>query len=164
MTGKPAATLSAVTLDAHFAAALSPASAADRAAAIEDLLHEADLRPSASPISSLDYRLRLAYESHRLTLELRDAEAQLVARHLLSLTPFKQPLRAYYALCAAYEQRVRSDPPDRIETLDRARRHQHDALAELLRERLDGKLDMGHDTARRLMTLISSLFNDTDLI
>ena len=38
-----------------------------------------------------------------------------------------------------------------------ARRGVHDSAAELLRERLDGKIELDFDTARRLFTLICVL-------
>jgi len=44
-----------------------------------------------------------------------------------------------------------------IETIDMARRGVHNQAAELLVERLDGKIEVDFDTARRLFTLICVL-------
>ncbi len=44
-----------------------------------------------------------------------------------------------------------------VETIDMARRGVHNDAAELLRERLDGKIELDFDTARRLFTLICVL-------
>jgi hypothetical protein len=44
-----------------------------------------------------------------------------------------------------------------IETVDMARRGIHNEAAELLRERLAGKIEIDFDTARRLFTLICVL-------
>ena len=57
----------------------------------------------------------------------------------------------------------RLDEPSRtsllaqIEALDMGRRGLHNEGSELLRERLDGKIEVDHDTARRLFTLICAL-------
>ena len=47
--------------------------------------------------------------------------------------------------------------PQQIETIDMARRGIHNAAAELLKERLDGNIDIDFNTARRLFTLICVL-------
>ena len=44
-----------------------------------------------------------------------------------------------------------------IEALDMGRRGLHNEGSELLRERLAGKIEVDHDTARRLFTLICAL-------
>ncbi len=46
---------------------------------------------------------------------------------------------------------------ERIEAVDMGRRGIHDEGAELLRERLAGKIDFDHKTARRLFTLLCAL-------
>ena len=47
--------------------------------------------------------------------------------------------------------------PAQIEALDMGRRGLHNEGSELLRERLDGKIELDLDTARRLFTLICAL-------
>ena len=51
----------------------------------------------------------------------------------------------------------REAPPSQIETLDMSRRAVHNEGSQLLLERLSGKIDIDHDTARRLFTLICVL-------
>ena len=46
---------------------------------------------------------------------------------------------------------------DALQTVDMARRAIHNQAAELLIERLDGKIEVDFDTARRLFTLICVL-------
>jgi uncharacterized protein (UPF0262 family) len=52
---------------------------------------------------------------------------------------------------------VRQATPQQIETIDMARRGIHNEAAELLQERLRGKIEVDFDTARRLFTLICVL-------
>jgi len=60
-------------------------------------------------------------------------------------------------ICDSYYQAIRSASPAQIEAIDMGRRGLHNEAAELLRQRLDGKLVVDFDTARRLFTLIFAL-------
>jgi uncharacterized protein (UPF0262 family) len=75
---------------------------------------------------------------------------------LLSLTPFKRVLKDYFAVCESYYAALR-DAPLRLEAIDMGRRSLHDDGANLLRERLKGKIAIDFVTARRLFTLICAL-------
>ena len=46
----------------------------------------------------------------------------------------------------------------RIESIDMARRGVHNDVAELLRDRLEGKVETDLNTARRLITLLFALY------
>ena len=76
---------------------------------------------------------------------------------ILSLGRFRRPIRDYFAICDSYYQAIRTSTADQIETVDMARRAVHNESAELLMERLDGKVELDFDTARRLFTLICVL-------
>ena len=76
---------------------------------------------------------------------------------VLALGRFRRPIRDYFAICDSYFQAIRQATPQAIETIDMARRGIHNEAAELLRERLAGKIDVDFDTARRLFTLICVL-------
>ena len=56
-----------------------------------------------------------------------------------------------------YYQAIRKATAQEIETIDMARRGVHNEAAELLLERLDGKVETDFATARRLFTLICVL-------
>ncbi|MGN6122724.1 MAG: UPF0262 family protein, partial [Sphingomonas oligoaromativorans] len=70
---------------------------------------------------------------------------------------FRRSIKDYFAICDSYYQAVRQQTPQQIETVDMARRGLHNDAAELLRERLNGKIELDFDTARRLFTLICVL-------
>ena len=76
---------------------------------------------------------------------------------MLALGRFRRPIKDYFAICDSYYQAIRQATPQQIETIDMARRGIHNDAAELLRERLAGKIEVDFDTARRLFTLISVL-------
>jgi uncharacterized protein (UPF0262 family) len=79
-------------------------------------------------------------------------------RIFLSLTPFRRVLKDYHQLCQTYYAAIREAPPARIEAIDMGRRGLHDDGSHLLRDRLNGKIEMDFDTARRIFTLISALY------
>ena len=76
---------------------------------------------------------------------------------MLGLARFRRPIRDYFAICDSYYAAIRNATPAQIETVDMARRGIHNEAAELLKERLEGKIDVDFDTARRLFTLICVL-------
>ena len=78
-------------------------------------------------------------------------------RHILSLSPFRTLIKDYFMICDSYYQAIRTATPDKIEAIDMGRRGLHNEGSELLRERLDGKIEIDLDTARRLFTLICAL-------
>jgi uncharacterized protein (UPF0262 family) len=75
----------------------------------------------------------------------------------LSMKPFRRLIRDYFMICESYFEAIRTASPERIETIDQARRAMHDESAEVLRERLASQAEVDMDTARRLFTLISVL-------
>ena len=77
--------------------------------------------------------------------------------HILSLTPFRRVIKDYFLICESYYNAIRSASPSQIEAIDMGRRGLHNEAAQLLIDRLEGKITVDFDTARRLFTLISSL-------
>ena len=76
---------------------------------------------------------------------------------ILGLARFRRPIRDYFAICDSYYQAIRKATAAEIETIDMARRAIHNDAADLLLERLEGKVETDHPTARRLFTLICVL-------
>ncbi|MEL6408993.1 MAG: UPF0262 family protein [Pseudomonadota bacterium] len=103
------------------------------------------------------YRVGLSIREKRLVFDVRlENETRVVEFHL-SLSPFRQVVKDYWAICESYFDAVKNLPPSQIETIDMARRGIHNEGARVLEERLDGKAIIDNDTARRLFTLICVL-------
>ena len=66
-------------------------------------------------------------------------------------------LKDYHQVCESYYAAVHNAPA-RIEAIDMGRRGLHDDGSNLLIQRLDGKIELDFDTARRLFTLLSALY------
>ena len=84
-------------------------------------------------------------------------DGELVATHILSLTPFRRIVKDYYMICESYYAAIRTSTPSQIEAIDMGRRGLHNDGSQTLLERLAGKIEIDFDTARRLFTLVCVL-------
>lgn len=103
------------------------------------------------------YRIALSVEEGRLAIAIAREDGSALETYVLGLGRFRRPIKDYFAICDSYYQAIRQATPQQIETVDMARRGIHNEAAELLKERLEGKIEIDFDTARRLFTLICVL-------
>jgi len=103
------------------------------------------------------YRVGLSIREKRLVFDIDTETGEKAAEFHLSLSPFRQVVKDYWAICESYFDAVKNMPPSQIETIDMARRGIHNEGARILTERLEGKADIDNDTSRRLFTLICVL-------
>jgi uncharacterized protein (UPF0262 family) len=131
----------------------------ERRIAIFDLIEENLFRPVRAVAAGHDgpYRLKLAVSDGRLVMDIADEAQQPLETLILALGRFRRPVRDYFAICDSYFQAIRKATAQEIETIDMARRGIHNEAAEMLLERLDGKVETDFPTARRLFTLICVL-------
>jgi uncharacterized protein (UPF0262 family) len=145
--------LQSVVIDDALLAASTRDQEQEREIAIYDLLESNVFEPEGG--EGGPYDLKLGLIDNKLVFEVSGPAYQ--KRHLLSLSPFKGVLKDYFMVCESYYQAIRGSTPVQIETLDMGRRGLHNEGSELLRGRLAGKIEVDHDTARRLFTLICAL-------
>jgi len=131
----------------------------ERRIAIYDLIEENCFKPlrAVERGATGPYRLRLSVSDGRLALAIADDGDQLLEELILGLARFRRAIKDYFAICDSYYQAIRKATPAEIETIDMARRAIHNRAAELLIERLEGKVETDFATARRLFTLICVL-------
>jgi uncharacterized protein (UPF0262 family) len=144
-----------VTIDEASLGRGSPDQEHERAVAIFDLLERN--RFALPEFDGGPYAVHLALVERRLAFEVRDAADAPLVTHHLSLTPLNRLIKDYALVCDSYYAAIRTAPPSRIEAIDMGRRGLHDEAATKLVERLAGKVEIDHDTARRLFTLIYTL-------
>lgn len=152
---KSAKRLVAVTLDENSIGRSSPDIEHERAVAIYDLIEENSFAPAEH--EGGPYSLHLSMAENRLVFDVRLADGKPVVAHFLSLNPFRRIVKDYFLVCDSYYQAIRTATPDRIEAIDMGRRGMHDEGSRILMERLEGKVTIDFDTARRLFTLICVL-------
>ncbi len=131
----------------------------ERRIAIFDLIEENSFRPLRAWDAGHQgpYRLKLSCADGRLVLEIAGEDEAPLETLILGLGRFRRPIRDYFAICDSYYQAIRKATAAEIETIDMARRGVHNEAAELLLERLEGKVETDFPTARRLFTLICVL-------
>ncbi|NIY72027.1 UPF0262 family protein [Marivivens donghaensis] len=130
----------------------------ERKVAMFDLLEENsfDLPAKDGKVDG-PYKLALSIRERRLVFDIRNEAGDPASEIHLALGPFRQVVKDYFQICASYFDAVKTASPSQIETIDMARRGIHNEGANILQERLDGKCEVDHDTARRLFTLICVL-------
>ncbi|ODN69571.1 UPF0262 family protein [Methylobrevis pamukkalensis] len=144
-----------VTLDEASIATSTADIEHERRVAIYDLIEDNVFEPIGRDPGPV--RLRLSIIDRKLVFDITDPDGEPVVTHILSLTPFRRVVKDYFLICDSYYQAIRSASPSRIEAIDMGRRGLHNEGSRLLMERLDGKITIDLDTARRLFTLLCVL-------
>jgi uncharacterized protein (UPF0262 family) len=103
------------------------------------------------------YALSIGVEENRLVLDVRDAGGQPLRKFILALKPFQRLIKDYFTVCDSYYSAITQAGPAQIEAIDMGRRGLHNEGSALLRDRLADKIEMDHETARRLFTVICVL-------
>lgn len=129
----------------------------ERKVAIFDLLEENLFALPGREGATGPYRLNLAVRERRLVFEVRSEAEEPAAEFHLSLSPFRQIIKDYFQICESYFDAVKKLPPSQIEAIDMGRRGIHNEGARVLKERLEGKVEIDDLTSRRLFTLICVL-------
>lgn len=131
----------------------------ERRIAIFDLIEDNVFEPEKSYMGDYPgpYNLILSVQEGRLIWNIRTQNDEPLEMLIFGLARFRRPIRDYFAICDSYYMAIRKSSASEIETIDMARRGVHNEAAELLMERLDGKIKVDFATARRLFTLICVL-------
>ncbi|HTN41243.1 MAG TPA: UPF0262 family protein [Asticcacaulis sp.] len=127
----------------------------ERKVAMFDLIEKNSFVPEGTAEGQGPFDLRLALEDNRLVFDITGPD--FARKIMLSLAPFKMMLRDYRMICESYYEALKNATPAQIESIDMGRRGVHNDGAELLTERLKGKIAIDHETARRLFTLVNAL-------
>lgn len=126
----------------------------ERRVAVFDLIEKNSFQPVGADRGP--YALKLSLQDSRLVFDI--AGPDFARAHGLSLTPLKTVLRDYLLICESYYEALRGSSASQIESVDMGRRGLHNEGAEQLKARLDGKIELDHETARRLFTLVCALY------
>lgn len=131
----------------------------DREIALRDLEASSFFEPCGdfNRGSGGPYDLTLSVEDGRLVFRTLTAAGEALPVLVLSLKPYRRLIKDYFLIVRSYDEAMREGKPSRIEAIDMGRRGLHNEGAGLLIERLEDKIAMDLDTARRLFTLICVL-------
>lgn len=143
-----------IRLDQPDAPRLTPEAEHERSIAIYDLIEENSF---SLPDADGPYHLVLRSDARHIHFDVRNVEDLPLAGFFLAMGPFRRIIRDYKMVCETYYNAIRTKTPSQIQSIDMGRRSLHNEGADLLKERLDGKVSMDDTTARRLFSLICVL-------
>ena len=152
------ARLARIVLDGEALVRLSPLLEADRAQAVADL--QADNRFLPLRLTCAEpgpYALHLSIQEGRLVFDIRCLDERKLHMTVLALGPFRRLIKDYQMLVDSHMLAVAEGREARTQAIDMGRRGLHNEGAQLLRERLAGKVAIDFATARRLFTLVCVL-------
>jgi uncharacterized protein (UPF0262 family) len=124
----------------------------ERKVALFDLIESNHFAPAVEHPGP--YKLYLSAEETRLIFDIRSADDAELTRVPLALQPFRGIVKDYFKVCESYYQAIKGATPSRIEAIDMGRRGLHDEGSRMLQSELAGRIEIDHDTARRLFTLL----------
>jgi uncharacterized protein (UPF0262 family) len=103
------------------------------------------------------YNVVLSLADNRLVFDVSEQDGSAVRKLLLSLTTLRRVIKDYFMICDSYYDAIRSSTPGQIEAIDMGRRGLHNEGSQILTEKLADKVEVDHDTSRRLFTLVCAL-------
>ena len=150
-------TIASITL--HYPDGKAPvAMAHERERAISELcaegflkFHEHDTPP---------YRIDLSIYNRQLVFKAANGNGTELPHLVLSLSPYRSIIKDYFMMIESYEKMRLDGQQAKLEPIDMARRSLHNEAADLMIARLSDKVEMNHETARRLFTLVCALHMD----
>jgi uncharacterized protein (UPF0262 family) len=145
-----------ITLDDRTVVRRSPEVEHEVNVAVYDILETNSFKPVGDFTGPYQVHLSIE-ERRRLVFDVSDNGNGVTGRVTLPLVPFRRIVRDYFQICESYYDAIKRLSPSQIETIDMARRAIHDEGSTILAERLEGKISVDEETARRLFTLICVL-------
>jgi uncharacterized protein (UPF0262 family) len=149
--------LDRVVLEGEVPTNLSPFIEADREQAVADLAAANHFAPLIGTDKPGPYALHLSILEGRLIFDVRDVAGEPLTVIGLALGPFRRLVKDYQLLVDSHIKAVEEGRGERIQAIDMGRRGLHNEGADLMTQRLAGKIDIDFDTARRLFTLVCVL-------
>ena len=103
------------------------------------------------------YDVNLSIQNGYLVLDLENNAQQNLQTLALSLRPYRRIIQDYFMVIRSSEEARTTAGPEKLEAIDMGRRGIHNEGARLLMERLEDKIEMDFETARKFFTLICVL-------
>nr|WP_246328813.1 UPF0262 family protein [Brevundimonas lenta] len=146
--------MSSIELDAASLPAATAEIEHERRVAIFDLVEKNSFEPVGAERGP--YALKMSSQDGRLVFDVTGPGFSKA--HGLSMSPLNKIIKDYIEICDSYYEVLRGTDVGKIEAVDMGRRGLHNEGAEVLQTRLDGKIGIDHETARRLFTLVTALY------
>ncbi|QLQ12995.1 MAG: UPF0262 family protein [Brevundimonas sp.] len=146
--------LASVELDARTLPAASAEIEHERRVAVFDLVEKNVFQPVGAATGP--FALKLSSQDGKLAFDISGPDFARV--HGVSMSPLNKVIKDYIDICDSYYEALRGADASKIEAVDMGRRGLHNEGAEVVQQRLSGKVEVDQETARRLFTLITALY------
>lgn len=103
------------------------------------------------------YNIQLSLQNGYLVMDLQNTLTEPLQTLALSLRPYRRVIQDYFLMIRSYEEARLTAGPEKLEAIDMGRRGIHNEGARLFQERLEDKIEMDFETARKFFTLICVL-------
>ncbi|MFN3828109.1 MAG: UPF0262 family protein [Micavibrio sp.] len=103
------------------------------------------------------YNIQLSLQNGYLVMDLQNTLTKPLQTLALSLRPYRRVIQDYFLMIRSYEEARLTAGPEKLEAIDMGRRGIHNEGARLFQERLEDKIEMDFETARKFFTLICVL-------
>ncbi len=127
----------------------------ERLQALKDLSSHSHFQPLND--NHGPYDVKLSVQNGYLVMDLQNSDTQDLQTMALSLRPYHKIIQDYFLIIRSYEEARMNAGPEKLEAIDMGRRGIHNEGARLLMDRLEGKIEMDFETARKFFTLICVL-------
>lgn len=127
----------------------------ERSQALNDLTSSSHFQPLND--NQGPYVVRLSLQNGYLVMDLQNGDSQSLQTMALSLRPYHRIIQDYFLMIRSYEEARLIAGPEKLEAIDMGRRGIHNEGAQMLMERLEDKIEMDFETARKFFTLICVL-------
>jgi len=149
------ARIASIEIDEKSLAPAGPDAEHERKVAIFDLIESNSFKVLGH--EGGPYNVVLSLADNRLVFDILEQNGSPVRKLLLSLTALRRVIKDYFMICDSYYDAIRSSSPSQIEAIDMGRRGIHNEAAEIVIERLQDKVTIDFQTARRIFTLLAAL-------
>lgn len=144
-----------ITLDCKNIIRFNSAIEREKTMALEDIVRTGRFNPLLNDEGP--YSVSVYLESpERIALDVKDNIGNQHA-YSIALQPLKMLVKDYFVMCEALQESLGKANPDRIESIDMARRSIHDEAANIIIEQMEKNIEMCLDTSRRIFTLVCVL-------
>lgn len=136
---------------------LKPEVEHERKVAVFDLLEENYFAPVGEENGPFDVGLSIE-DGKRLVLSVaKEGSLEPFSTIKVPLGSLRKIIKDYFLVCDSYFKAIKTASPAQIEAIDMGRRGLHNEGSTILRDRLEEKVRIDHDTARRIFTLVCVL-------
>ncbi|MGD9638252.1 MAG: UPF0262 family protein [Alphaproteobacteria bacterium] len=130
----------------------------ERSTAIFDLISSNHFEPIGD--FKGPFKLHLFKTENRIIFDIIDKNDTPLLTVPIGLSNFRNLIKDYFIVCESYFKFMPNTPCCQIDAIDMGRRSIHNEAAELLKQKLEGVIDIDEQTARALFTLVCVLHLD----